>query len=83
MLDYEKQSKVEWLKKPLAKVVDLVPLGALSDPGPPDPDLAQFQIEVEHGILNISLYVCKNMNIGTNAILSASLEKSTGPSKIT
>ena len=70
-------------QKPLAKVVDLVPLGALSGPGPPDPDLAHFRIEVKHGILNTSLYVCKNMNIGTNAILSASLDKSTGPSKIT
>ena len=36
--------KVEWLKKPLAKVVDFVPLGALSGTGPPDPDLARFQI---------------------------------------
>ena len=70
-------------KKPLVKVVDLVPLGALSGPGPPDPDLAQFRIEFKHGILNISLHVCKNMNTGTNAILSASLDKSTGPSKIT
>ena len=51
-------------QKPLAKVVDLVLLGLLSGPGPPGPDLAQFRIEVKHGILNISLYVCKNMNIG-------------------
>ena len=64
-------------------MVDLVPLGALSGPGPPDPDLTQFRIDVKHGILNISLYVCKNINIGTNAILSASLDKYTGPSKIT
>ena len=78
-----KKPKVEWLKKPLAKVVHLVPLGAHSGPGPPDPDFAQFRIDVKHGILNISLYVCKNINIGTNAILSASLDKSTGPSKIT
>ena len=70
-------------KKPLVKVVDLVPLGTPSGPGPPDPDLAQLRIAVKHGILNILLYVCKNMNIGTNAILSASLDKSTGPSKIT
>ena len=75
--------KVEWLKKPLAKVVDFVPLGALSGPGPPDPDLAQFRIEVKHGILNVSLYVCNNMNIGTNAILSALLDKYMGPSQIT
>ena len=70
-------------KKPLAKVVHLVPLEALPGSGPPDPDLAQFRIEVKHGILNISLYICNNMNIGTNAILSASLHKSTEPSKIT
>ena len=38
--------KIGWLKKPLAKVVDFVPLGALSGPGPPDPDLAHFQIRV-------------------------------------
>ena len=42
-------------KKPWVKVVDLLPLGTLSGPGPPDPDLAQFRIEVKHGILNISL----------------------------
>ena len=41
-------------QKPLAKVVDFVPLGTLSGPGPPDPDLARFQIEAEHGILNLS-----------------------------
>ena len=70
-------------KKPLVKVTDFLPLGPLSGPGPPDPDLAQFRIEVKHRILNISLYVCNNMNIGTNAILSASLDKSMGPSKIT
>ena len=64
-------------------MVDFVPLGALSGPGAPDPDLARFHIRVKHGILNISLYVCKHMNIGTNAILSASLDKSTGPSQIT
>ena len=78
-----KNRKFNGRKKPLAKVVDLVPLGALSGPGPPDPDLVQFRIDVKHGILNISLYVCNNMHIGTNAILSASLDKSTGPSKIT
>ena len=37
--------KVEWLKKNFANVVDFVPLGALSGPGPPDPDLAHFQIK--------------------------------------
>ena len=79
-LDYEENRRLNGWKKPLAKVVDLVPLGTLSGPGPPDPPLAQFRIEVKHGILNISLYVCNNMNIGTNAILSASLDKSTGPS---
>ena len=56
-------------------MVDFEPLGALSGPGPPGPDLAQSRIKVKHGILNISLYVCKNMNIGANAILSASLDK--------
>ena len=60
-------------KIPLAKVVDSVPLGALSGPGAPDSDLARCHIKVKHGILNISLYICKNMNIGTNAIMSASL----------
>ena len=33
-------------KKPLAKVVDLVPLGALFGPGAPNPDLGDSQIEV-------------------------------------
>ena len=32
-------------KNPLAKVVDFEPLGALSGPGAPDPDLAHFQIK--------------------------------------
>ena len=41
-------------------MVDFVPLGALSSPGAPDPDLAGFHIKVKHGILNISLYVCNN-----------------------
>ena len=67
----------------MAKVVDFEPLGALSGPGPPDPDLARFHIRVKHGILNISLYVCKNMNICTNAILNASLDKSKAPSQMT
>ena len=67
----------------MAKVVDFVPLGALSGPGAPDPDLARFHIRVKHGILNVSLHVCKNMNIGTNAIRSASLDKSMEPSKVT
>ena len=31
-------------KNPLAKVFDFEPLGALSGPGAPDPDLAHFQI---------------------------------------
>ena len=31
--------KVEWLKKPLAKAVDLLPLGALSGPGAPNSNL--------------------------------------------
>ena len=65
-------------KENWGKVADFVPLG-----GPTDPDLARFRIKVKHGILNISLYVCKKMNIGANAVLSASLDKSTGPSKIT
>ena len=30
----------------MAKVVDFIPLGALSRPGPPDPDLARFHIKV-------------------------------------
>ena len=33
-------------KNPLATVVDFVPLGALSGPGAPDPDLARFRIKV-------------------------------------
>ncbi len=33
-------------KKTLAKVVDLVPLGALFGPGAPDPDLGHSQIKV-------------------------------------
>ena len=59
-------------------MLDFVPLGALSGPGTPDPDLERFHIK-----LNVSLHVCKNMNIGTNAIRSASLDKSMEPSKIT
>ena len=39
---------------PLAKVFDFEPLGALSGPGTPDPDLARFHVRVKHGILNIS-----------------------------
>ena len=38
--------KIGWLKKPLAKVVDLVSLGVLFGPGAPDPDLGRFQIRV-------------------------------------
>ena len=70
-------SKITW-----AKMIDVEPLRALSGPEPPGPDLARFQIKVKHGILKISLYVCKNINIGTNAILSASLDNSTEPSKL-
>ena len=70
-------------KNPLAKVVDFEPLGALSGPGAPDPDLARFHITVKHGIPNSSLYVCKNMNIGANGILSASLDKLMEPSQMT
>ena len=33
-------------KNPLAKVVDFEPLGALSGPGAPDPDLARFRTKV-------------------------------------
>ena len=36
-------------KKPLAKVVDFVPLGALSGAGAPDPDLGHFQFNVDSG----------------------------------
>ena len=36
-------------KNPLAKVVDFVPLGALSGPGAPDPDLAHFQFNLDSG----------------------------------
>ena len=61
-------------------MVDFEPLGALSGPGAPDPYLARFHIRVKHGILNISLYLCKNMNIGTNASPNASLDKYTVPS---
>ena len=69
-------------KNPLAKVVDFEPLGALSGPGPPDPDVDRFHIMAKHGILNISLHVCKNMNIGTNACQGASLDKSMKPPKL-
>ena len=34
--------RTEWLKKPLAKVVDFELLGALLGPGAPDPDLARL-----------------------------------------
>ena len=37
-------------KKPLAKLVDFVPLGAISGPGAPDPDLIEKQ--------NLSLMEC-------------------------
>ena len=38
--------KIGWLKKPLAKVVDLVSLGIPFGPGAPDPALGRFQIRV-------------------------------------
>ena len=38
--------KIGCLKKNLAQVVDLVPLGTLFGPGAPDADLGHFQIEV-------------------------------------
>ena len=58
-------------------MVDFALLGALSGPGTPDPDLAPFHIPVKHGILNISLYVCNNMNFHTNANLSVSVTRVT------
>ena len=64
-------------------MVDFVPLGTLSGPGAPDPDLARFHIRVKHGNLNIPLHVCKKLNIGTDAIQNASLDKSMRPSQIT
>ena len=63
-------------------MLDFVPLGTLSGPGAPDPDLARFHIKVKHGILNIQVYVCNNVNFDTNANLSASLGKSTRPAKL-
>ena len=42
-----------------------------------------FILRLSMEFLIFHLYVCKNMNICTNAILSASLDKSMGPSKIT
>ena len=42
----EATQNIGWLKKLLAKVVDLVSLGALSGPGAPDSDLGRFQIRV-------------------------------------
>ena len=42
----ENFGKLNGLKKTLAKVSDLVPLGALSGPGPPDPGLAHSRIRV-------------------------------------
>ena len=36
--------KVEWLNKPLAKVIDLVSQGALFGPGAPDSNLDRFRI---------------------------------------
>ena len=64
-------------------MLDFVPLGALSGPGAPDPDLARFHIRAKHGTLIVPLHVCKKMNIGTDALQNASLDKSTGPSQIT
>ena len=64
-------------------MVDFGALEALCGPRAPDPDLAQFHVTAKHGILNVSLHVCKNMNIGTNAMQTASLNKSMEPSKIT
>ena len=75
--------KIEELQNILSEVVDFKPLGALSGPGATNPDLARLSIKVKHGILNISLHVCKNRNIGTNAIRSASLDKSMETSRIT
>ena len=37
-------------KNPLAKVVDFEPLGALSGPGAPDPDLTHFQIKAQRRV---------------------------------
>ena len=40
-----KFGRLNSLNRPLAKVVDFEPLGTLSGPGTPDPDLAHFQIK--------------------------------------
>ena len=53
-------------QKQLAKVVDFELLGALFGPRALDPDLGRFRIRVKHGILNISMHVCKKVNIGTH-----------------
>ena len=39
----------DWMaeQKPLAKMIDFVPLKSLSSPGAPDSDLGRFQSEVE------------------------------------
>ena len=66
-----------------AKVVDFAHLGTFPGPRTTDPDFALFHIKVKHGILNVPLHVCKNTNIRTNAIWSASLDKLMEPSKIT
>ena len=67
---------------PWAKVVDFVPLEALSGPGAPDPDLARFHVTVKHEILNISIYVCNNTTFCTNVTWCDSLGKSTKTSEI-
>ena len=38
-------------KNPLAKVVDFDPLGALSGPGAPDPDVTRFQLSLSMELL--------------------------------
>ena len=56
-------------QKPLAKVVDCVPLGTLSNPGTSDPDLTLFQNRFQHGILNMNniVGVHEYVNISKNA----------------
>ena len=50
-------------------MIDFVPLEALSGPGAPDPDLAQFHGTVKHEIINCSLYVCNIVTFATNTDL--------------
>ena len=52
--------------------MDFVPLGALSSPRLADPNAALFRIQIKHGILNISIDVCKKWSLTPMELLTNS-----------